>query len=221
MNRKFNTVSDAIRHLQNGGFIILSDNESRENEGDLVALADKVSPQTIHEMLKEANGLMCVPVNKEIAHRLGFKDMVAHSTDPNQTPFMITVDGNEEKTGVTTGVSAFDRAATIHRIANPDATAGDFNHPGHIQPLIAKTKGIRERTGHTEASVDLAYLSNSAPVTVIIEVLKEDGHMARRDDLFELADKLRVPYITIGEIADFMDEHHVEYAAELEPLTLN
>ena len=121
MQNEFSTVEDALTQLKNGGYIILADDESRENEGDLVALGDGIDATTVYEMLNEANGLMCVPVTEKIAHRLGFVPMVEHSTDPNQTPFMVTADGTYEATGVTTGVSAFDRAATI-------TTRDTFNH---------------------------------------------------------------------------------------------
>lgn len=211
---QFSTIDEALTTLKNGGFIILADNADRENEGDLVALGEHVKPEEIHRMLKVANGLMCVPVNRQIADRLGFKMMVKHSTDPNQTPFMTTTDGTYEATGVTTGVSAFDRAATIHQIANPEAQPTDFNHPGHIQPLLAQDRGIRARNGHTEASVDLAYLAGAQPVAVIIEVLKEDGHMARRDDLAKLAAQLDVPFCTIDQIAQYMDDRGIDCAKD-------
>ena len=215
MQNHFSTVEEALTHLMNGGYIILADDESRENEGDLVALGQDITASTVYEMLNEANGLMCVPVSKKIADNLGFIPMVEHSTDPNQTPFTITTDGTYEATGVTTGVSAFDRAATIRQIAKSTATATDFNHPGHIQPLFAQERGLRERNGHTEASIDLAYLAGKAPVAVIIEVLKEDGKMARRDSLFELAHRANVPFITINQIISYMDEKGIDYAAQL------
>lgn len=211
---EFATVEEGLTQLRNGGFIILADNEERENEGDLVALGEGITPATVHTMLKEANGLMCVPLTEERAHRLGFKKMVEHSTDPNQTPFMVTADGTYEATGVTTGVSAFDRAATINQIAKSDAKASDFNHPGHIQPLYAQPRGLRDRIGHTEAAVDLAYLAGKAPVAVIIEVLKDDGHMARRDDLAKLAKRVNAPFMTIQEIIDYLDRHHLATAAD-------
>lgn len=159
---QFDSIETALHQLQNGGYVILSDNEDRENEGDLVALADRITPATVYEMLHEANGLMCVPITIQRAHELGFTKIVEHSTDPHQTPFMTTTDGTFEATGVTTGVSAFDRAATIKHIANPAAKPNDFNHPGHIQPLYALDGGLRKRIGHTEASVDLAYLAGAA-----------------------------------------------------------
>ncbi|MCX2187360.1 3,4-dihydroxy-2-butanone-4-phosphate synthase [Limosilactobacillus pontis] len=210
----FATVEEGLTQLRNGGFIILADNEDRENEGDLVALGEGITPATVHTMLKEANGLMCVPLTEKRAHQLGFKKMVEHSTDPNQTPFMVTADGTYEATGVTTGVSAFDRAATINQIAKSDAKASDFNHPGHIQSLYAQPRGLRDRIGHTEAAVDLAYLAGKAPVAVIIEVLKDDGHMARRDDLAKLAKRVNAPFMTIQEIIDYLDRHHLATAAD-------
>lgn len=219
MQNEFSTVEEALTQLKNGGYIILADDENRENEGDLVALGDGIDAGTVYEMLNEANGLMCVPVSEQIADRLGFKPMVEHSTDPNQTPFMVTADGTYEATGVTTGVSAFDRAATIRQIAKPTAKATDFNHPGHIQPLYAQERGLRDRTGHTEAAVDLAYLAGKEPVAVIIEVLKEDGTMARRDSLFELAQRVHVPFLTIKQITDYMDAKGIDYAAQLARVT--
>ncbi|WP_373842136.1 3,4-dihydroxy-2-butanone-4-phosphate synthase [Limosilactobacillus sp.] len=212
---QFATVEEALTQLKKGGFVILADNEDRENEGDLVALGQNIQPTTVHTMLKEANGLMCVPISEKIANRLNFRPMVKHSTDPNQTPFMITTDGTREATGVTTGVSAYDRAATIHQIAKPTAKASDFNHPGHIQPLYAQPHGLRDRIGHTEAAVDLAYLADAQPVAVIIEVLKDNGKMARRNDLAALATRLNVPFLTIQGIIDYLDKHGIKYAAQL------
>ncbi|MCC4331058.1 3,4-dihydroxy-2-butanone-4-phosphate synthase [Limosilactobacillus reuteri] len=215
MQSQFSTVEEALNQLVNGGYIILADNEDRENEGDLVALGENVNADTIYEMLNEANGLMCVPVSEDIAKHLAFKPMVAHSTDPHQTPFMVTTDGTLEATGVTTGVSAFDRAATIRQIAKPTAQASDFNHPGHIQPLYAQPHGLRDRIGHTEAAIDLAYLAGKAPVAVIIEVLKRDGTMARRDSLSVLANRVHVPFITINQIIEYLDVKGIDYAADL------
>lgn len=214
MMPKFDDVTTALAALKAGKFIILSDNEDRENEGDLVALADRITPQVVYQMLKEANGLMCVPVSMDLAHKFGWQPMVANSTDPNQTPFMVTCDGTNAATGVTTGVSAYDRCATIRHITNATAKASDFNHPGHIQPLYAQNGGLRTRIGHTEASVDLAYLAHATPATVIIEMLKEDGTMARRDDLFATARRLNVPYITIQAIIDYLDAHNLPTAKD-------
>lgn len=187
MQSQFSTVEEALNQLVNGGYIILADNEDRENEGDLVALGENINADTIYEMLNEANGLMCVPVSEDIAKHLAFKPMVEHSTDPHQTPFMVTTDGTLEATGVTTGVSAFDRAATIRQIAKPTA----------------------------QAAVDLAYLAGKAPVAVIIEVLKSDGKMARRDNLSVLANRVHVPFITINQIIEYLDAKGIDYAADL------
>lgn len=211
---EFSTVEAALEHLQKGGFIILADDEGRENEGDLVALAQDIQPAVVYQMLHEANGLMCVPMPKALTEKLGFTPMVKHSTDPHGTPFTITADGTLEATGVTTGVSAFDRAATIQQMAKPDAKATDFNHPGHIQPLYAQPNGLRDRVGHTEAAVDLAYLAHRQPVAVIIEVLKDDGTMARRDALAGMADRLEVPFLTIDAIVKYMDDHGIVKAAD-------
>lgn len=216
---QFDPITVALHQLQTGGYIILADNEDRENEGDLVALADRITPAIIYEMLHEANGLMCVPITRQRARDLNFTKMVAHSTDPHQTPFMTTTDGTFDATGVTTGVSAFDRAATIKHIADPAAKPTDFNHPGHIQPLYALDGGLRERSGHTEAAVDLAYLAGAQPAAVIIEVLKADGHMARRDDLAKLAQQCNVPYITIAQIIAYLDAHQIKRASDLQSVT--
>ena len=210
-----NTVENAIQFLKDGKFIILADNESRENEGDLVAFGDRITPEVVYKMLNLANGLMCVPINSKIADRLGFEVMVKNSTDPNGTPFMVTIDATHEAAGVTTGVSAYDRAATIKLIADPTSKPDQFNHPGHIQPLIAQDKGIRVREGHTEATVDLAYIAGAEPVTVIIEILNQDGKMARRDALHALAEKEQIPMITIEQIEKYLDDHQIKYASEL------
>lgn len=167
-------VENAVQFLKDGKFIILADNESRENEGDLVAFGDRITPEVVYKILNLANSLMCVPINSKIANRLGFEVMVKNSTDPNGTPFMVTTDATHEAAGVTTGVSA----STIKLIADPTSKPEQFNHPGHIQPLITQDKGIRVRKGHTEATVDLTYIAGAEPVTVIIEVLNQDGKMA-------------------------------------------
>ncbi|HEY4400282.1 MAG TPA: 3,4-dihydroxy-2-butanone-4-phosphate synthase [Lactobacillaceae bacterium] len=208
----FDRVEDALTVLKNGGVIILADGEDRENEGDLVALGENITPETVHFMLTEARGLLCAPIAPSIAEKLAIGLMVENSTDPHGTPFTVTVDGTEAATGVTTGVSAFDRAATIAQLAKADATPSDFNRPGHTQPLIPLANGLRARIGHTEASVDLALLAGSAPVSAIIEILKEDGTMARRDSLFELSERLDLPFITIDQIVEYMDDNDIAYA---------
>ena len=204
-------VENAVQFLKDGKFIILADNESRENEGDLVAFGDRITPEVVYKILNLANSLMCVPINSKIANRLGFEVMVKNSTDPNGTPFMVTTDATHEAAGVTTGVSA----STIKLIADPTSKPEQFNHPGHIQPLITQDKGIRVRKGHTEATVDLTYIAGAEPVTVIIEVLNQDGKMARRDALHALAEKEQIPMITIEQIEKYLDDHQIKYASEL------
>lgn len=203
----FNTINDALETLRNGGYIVLADNENLENEGDLVALADRVTPTTVNDMLGTARGLMCVAVSSAISEQLELQPMLKHSTDPNGTPFTYTIDGTLAATGVTTGVSAFDRAASINHIAKPTAKRSDFNAPGHIQPLIAQPGLLSQRQGHTEGSVEIARLAGGAHASVIIEVLKEDGHMMRRDDLRQLADKKQVPFVTIEQIIQYIKDN--------------
>ncbi|MDH5104538.1 3,4-dihydroxy-2-butanone-4-phosphate synthase [Lentilactobacillus diolivorans] len=202
----FSDINKALETLKNGGMIILADNENRENEGDIVTLGETITPETVNFMIGHAKGLLCAPMSPKVAEKLGFRMMVEHSTDPNQTPFTISTDGEYHATGVTTGVSAFDRAATIKRLATADAKPTDFNHPGHVFPLIAKESGLLSRDGHTEASVDLAKLCGKAPVAAIIEVIKTDGHMARRDDLAQDAKEWGLPLITIDQIKTYMHE---------------
>ncbi|QBO36228.1 3,4-dihydroxy-2-butanone-4-phosphate synthase [Periweissella cryptocerci] len=202
----FNTIDEALATLRNGGYIVLADNENLENEGDLVALADRITPDTVNDMLGTARGLMCVAVSSPIATQLELHPMLEHSTDPNGTPFTFTIDGTLAATGVTTGVSAFDRAASLNKIAKPTARRSDFNAPGHIQPLIAQPGLLAERQGHTEGSVELARLAGGSQAAVIIEVLQADGHMMRRDGLRELADKKSVPFVTIEQIIAYVNE---------------
>ncbi|KRM33169.1 3,4-dihydroxy-2-butanone 4-phosphate synthase GTP cyclohydrolase II [Agrilactobacillus composti DSM 18527 = JCM 14202] len=200
----FADINVALETLKNGGMIILADNEDRENEGDLVALAEDITPATVNFMITHAKGLLCAPISPEIAAKLDLHLMVDNSTDPNLTPFTISTDGAYAATGVTTGVSAFDRAATIKHLAKADAIPTDFNHPGHIFPLIAQAEGLAVRDGHTEAAVDLAKLCGKAPVGAIIEIIKDDGTMARRDDLHQFSKDWDLPMITIDQIKTYI-----------------
>ncbi len=203
MAKIFSDMNVALDTLKNGGMVILADNESRENEGDIVALGETISPKVVNFMISHAKGLLCCPVSPKVAKRLGFKMMVEHSTDPNQTPFTVSTDGEYNATGVTTGVSALDRAATIKHIASSDSVPTDFNHPGHCFPLIAQEEGLKVRQGHTEASVELAKLCGKEPAAAIIEIIKDDGTMARRDDLAKDAQEWGLPFITIDQIREY------------------
>lgn len=206
---KFSSIEEAVEQLKNGGLIIVSDDEGRENEGDLIGLAANITPESLNFMIKEARGLVCMPIEENLANKLGLRKMVKHNTETNGTAFTISMDGEYEKTGVTTGISAFDRAATIRQAMQSDVKASDFVHPGHTFPLIAKNGGVLERTGHTEAAIDLAKLANATPGGVICEIVKEDGHMARQPELFEMAAKFNLPYITVKELVSYLKEDQV------------
>ncbi|WP_317913258.1 3,4-dihydroxy-2-butanone-4-phosphate synthase [Carnobacterium maltaromaticum] len=202
MNKKFSTIESAITQLKSGGLIIISDDENRENEGDFLGLADYITPDSINFMIKEGRGLVCIPVSEEIADRLNLVQMVDNNTESSKTAFTVSIDGAFESTGVTTGISAFDRAATIKQIANPNSTTKDFVYPGHMFPLVAKDNGVLERNGHTEAAIDLARLANSTPAGVICEIINSDGTMSRQDDLFALSQKHNLPFITIESLVE-------------------
>ena len=195
--KKFNLIEEALEDLKKGKPIIVVDDENRENEGDLVLAAENADYEWINFMINEARGLMCVPVTEERAHELGLNPMTGHNTDSHGTAFTVSVDSLE---GTTTGISAGDRLKTVLDLADPEKGHKDFKRPGHIFPLIAKKGGVIERKGHTEAAVDLARIAGFEPVGVIMEILKEDGTMARRDDLFEFSERHGLKMITIDDL---------------------
>ncbi|AZV57154.1 bifunctional 3,4-dihydroxy-2-butanone-4-phosphate synthase/GTP cyclohydrolase II [Clostridium sp. AWRP] len=195
MNFKFDTIEDAIKDLKQGKMIIIVDDEGRENEGDLVIPAEKATGENINFMIKYAKGLLCAPIEEEIAIKLGLNPMVQHNTDNHETAFTVTVDYKD----TTTGISAFERARTINMIAASNYK-DDFRRPGHIFPLIAKGNGVFDRTGHTEASVDLAKLAGFKGAAAICEIIKDDGTMARRDDLMEFAKEHNLKIVTIVDL---------------------
>lgn len=201
------TIEQAVRHLQNGGLVVLTDNESRENEGDLVGIGSSMTPQNINFMVTHAHGLLCAPVAPRVAKRLLLTQMVEENTEQNGTKFTFSIDGAEKSTGVTTGVSAYDRSATIQKLADSQSTSDDFVHPGHVFPLVAEEKGVLEREGHTEAAIDLAYLAGEEPVGAICEILLPDGHMARTDYLEQFAIKYELPFITIEQLKKYILSH--------------
>lgn len=196
---KFDSVEDAIETIKNGGMVIVADDESRENEGDLICAAEFATPETINFMMTEAKGIVCVPLTEKRALELGLDSMVKNNTDVKGTAFTQSVDG-DPKFGVTTGVSAFDRAKTIELLVNEKSLPTDLRQPGHIFPLIAKNGGVLERVGHTEASVDLCRFAGLKETAVICEIVNHDGTMARRDDLKKFADKYRVKFITVAQL---------------------
>ena len=197
MERKFNTVEEALEDLKIGKPVVVVDDEDRENEGDLVLPAQVATYEWLNFIINQARGLMCVPVSVEVAQRFQLDPMTARNTDHHGTAFTISVDAAE---GTTTGISTGDRLKTVLDLADPTKKAEDFLRPGHMFPLIAKKGGVLERRGHTEAAVDLAKLCGFEPVGVIMEILNQDGTMARRDDLFEFCEEHDLKIITVDEL---------------------
>lgn len=203
---RFNTVEEAIAAIARGEMVIIADDEDRENEGDLVCAADKVTPEIINFMAEKGRGLICLTLMPDWCERLGLYQMVSHNTDTKQTAFTVSVDAHP-KYGVTTGISAFDRSMTIRVSVAPDAMPNDLTRPGHIFPLQAKPGGVLQRVGQTEASVDLARLAGCHPSGVICEILSRDGTMARRDELFEIAKEHNLVFITVAQIIAYRLRH--------------
>jgi 3,4-dihydroxy 2-butanone 4-phosphate synthase / GTP cyclohydrolase II len=190
------TIEHAMEYLKSGKLIIVTDDEDRENEGDLLALAAFATPETVNFMASVGKGLICAPISREIAEKLDLPPMVNTNTDPHGTAFTVSVDHIDS----TTGISAYERAHTITKLADSASKPADFQRPGHIFPLIAKSNGVLERPGHTEAAVDLAKLAGAAEVGYICEIMKEDGSMARMPDLENLAAVHGLPLITIEDL---------------------
>ncbi len=186
-----------IEHYKNGGMIILVDDEDRENEGDFAVAAEKITPELINVMAKEGRGLICLALDEEIVKQLDLPMMVTRNTSRFGTAFTVSI---EARKGVTTGISAHDRATTILTAVNPTATPDDIVTPGHVFPLKARKGGVLVRAGQTEGSVDLARLSGLRPASVICEIMKDDGTMARMPDLEEISKKFNVPIVTIADI---------------------
>ena len=193
----FNTIDEALEDIKKGKPVIIVDDENRENEGDLFIPAETISEEVVNFMVKEARGLMCVPLTKERADKLGLYYMAEKNTDNHGTAFTVSVDSFEN---TTTGISVQDRLATIKDLADNSKGENDFRKPGHIFPLIAKENGVLERKGHTEAAVDICRIAGFQEVGVIIEILKDDGTMARRDDLLKFAEKNDLRIITIEDL---------------------
>jgi len=194
---KLATVEQAVEALRKGRMIIVVDDEDRENEGDLVLAADKATPELVNFMLREARGLLCVPLPRERARELGLKAMIEPPEDSHETAFTISVDA---RWGVSTGISAADRTRTILVLADPDTGPEDLARPGHVFPLIARDGGVLRRAGHTEATVDLCRLAGLAPVGVICEIMNEDGSMARLPDLVAFGERHGLPILTIADL---------------------
>lgn len=192
----FATVERAIEELKKGQAIIVVDDESRENEGDFIALADFATAGMINFMAKEGRGLICVPIEQRLADHLGLAPMTTINSDIHGTAFTVSID----HVSCHTGISAFERSETIMKMLRANAKPSDFRMPGHIFPLVAKAGGVLERPGHTEAAVDLARLAGSAPAGVICEIMNEDGTMARGQDLLDIAKQHGLVILTIEQL---------------------
>lgn len=195
----FSTVEEAIEEIRSGRFVVVADDEGRENEGDLVCAAELVTPAMINFMISQARGWVCLALNQERAQHLQLDPMVERNTESQGTAFTVTIDA-DPRFGVTTGISAYDRAATIRLAVDPMCKPSDLRRPGHIAPLIAKPGGVLQRAGHTEAAVDLARLAGFSPAGVICEIINVDGTMARVPELYAFARRHGLRFINIAQL---------------------
>ncbi|MBR1809109.1 MAG: bifunctional 3,4-dihydroxy-2-butanone-4-phosphate synthase/GTP cyclohydrolase II [Paludibacteraceae bacterium] len=192
-----NTIEEAIHDFREGKFVIVVDDEDRENEGDFIIAAEKITPDKVNFMLKHGRGVLCAPLPEERCVELGLTRQVENNTSMLGTPFTVTVDKLE---GCTTGVSAADRAATILALADPDSTPATFGRPGHINPLYARSRGVLRRAGHTEAAIDLCRLAGLTPAAALIEIMNEDGTMARLPQLEKVAQEFDLKLVSIKDL---------------------
>ncbi|MDR2809528.1 MAG: bifunctional 3,4-dihydroxy-2-butanone-4-phosphate synthase/GTP cyclohydrolase II [Tannerellaceae bacterium] len=195
---KLNTIEEAVEDFREGKFLIVVDDEDRENEGDFIIAAEKVTPEKINFMITHGRGVLCAPITEERCEELELDMQVTHNTSALETPFTVTVD--KLGGGCTTGVSMYDRAQTILALASPDTQPTDLGRPGHISPLRARSRGVLRRSGHTEATIDLARLSGLYPAGALIEIINEDGTMARLPDLLKVAERFQIKIISIRDL---------------------
>lgn len=200
-NIKLNTIEEAIDEIRNGNFIIVVDDEDRENEGDLIIAAECITPEKINFMETHARGLICAPVTKERAEELELPMMVTHNTSIHSTPFTVSIDLLTH--GCTTGISAYDRAQTILALTREETAPEDFGRPGHIFPLRAQSKGVLRRAGHTEASIDFARLAGLYPAGALAEIKNEDGSMARLPELMNMARKFDLKIVSVADLIKY------------------
>ncbi len=212
---KLNTIEEAIEDFKEGKFIIVVDDEDRENEGDLIIAAEKVTPEKINFMLKNARGVLCAPITISRCEELDLPHQVSNNTSVLGTPFTVTIDKLE---GCSTGVSAKDRAETIKALADPKSKPETFGRPGHINPLYAQEKGVLRRAGHTEACVDMCRLAGLYPAAALMEIMNDDGTMARLPELREMADKYDIKLISIADLIAYRlkEESIVEKGEEVD-----
>lgn len=212
---KLNTIEEAIEDFREGKFVIVVDDEDRENEGDLIIAAEKVTPEKINFMLKHARGVLCAPITISRCEELNLPHQVLNNTSVLGTPFTVTIDKLE---GCSTGVSAADRAATILALADPASTPETFGRPGHINPLYAQEKGVLRRAGHTEACVDMCRLAGLYPAAALMEIMSDDGTMARLPELRRFADEYDIKLISIADLIAYRlkQESIVEQGEEVD-----
>jgi 3,4-dihydroxy 2-butanone 4-phosphate synthase/GTP cyclohydrolase II len=204
-NIKFDKISDAINDIRKGKLIIVVDDENRENEGDFICAAEKITPELVNFMITHGRGLVCVPLTENRFNQLELNQMVTENTDPLNTAFTVSVDLKSKD--VTTGISADDRSKTILALVNSKTKSNQLSRPGHIFPLIAKEGGVLRRTGHTEAAIDFARLAGLNPAGVLIEIIKNDGSMARLPDLQLLAAKFDLKIVSIEDLVAYRMKH--------------
>lgn len=197
---KFNTIEEAIEDIKNGKIVIVVDDEDRENEGDLIMAAEKVTTETMNFIVTYAKGLVCLPADVSMINRLNLPQMVENNTDNHCTAFTVSIDHVD----TTTGISAEERAYTVKKFADETSKPEDFRRPGHMFPLLAKSGGVLERNGHTEATVDLIKLAGLKPAGICCEIINDDGTMARLDDLIEFSKKHNLKLISIAELAEYI-----------------
>ncbi len=200
---QFSTVEEALEDLKNGKIILVSDDEDRENEGDMICAAEFATTENVNFMATHAKGLICMPMSEEICRRLQFPQMVTDNTDNHETAFTVSVDYVE----TTTGISAKERGLTARKCVEDGVKPQDFRRPGHMFPLMAKKNGVLERNGHTEATVDLMKLAGLKQCGLCCEIMKDDGTMMRMDELKELAQKYQLKFITIAALQDYRKKH--------------
>ncbi|WP_297641851.1 bifunctional 3,4-dihydroxy-2-butanone-4-phosphate synthase/GTP cyclohydrolase II [uncultured Bacteroides sp.] len=214
-NVKLDAIEEAIEEFKAGNFVIVVDDEDRENEGDLIIAAEKITPEKVNFMLKHARGVLCAPITISRCKELDLPHQVLDNTSVLGTPFTVTIDKLE---GCTTGVSAADRAATIRALADPASTPATFGRPGHINPLYAQEKGVLRRAGHTEAVIDMARLSGLYPAGALMEIMSDDGTMARLPELRKMADEYNLKLISIRDLIAYRlrQESIVEKGVEVD-----
>ena len=202
---KLNSIEEGIKAIKNGEAIIVVDDANRENEGDFVAAAEKITPELINFMATHGRGLICTPLTEDRCQDLHLGKMVSNNTDPMETAFTVSVDLKGK--GVTTGISASDRALTVKSLVDEKTSPYDLSRPGHIFPLIAKSGGVLRRTGHTESAIDFARLAGFKPAGVIVEIMNEDGTMARLPQLLEVAKRFNLKIVSIEDLVSYRMQH--------------